>query len=240
MSSMFSEFRAGLTAFEAPLDARLAFYRRTYLHLTGAALAFVAVSWLFQLAGVGETVIGWMASYGRLVWIGIVIAFAGLGMFAQSMARSHRPAGVQYAALGAYVAGWAFLFSPLIAIASQPAYGATLPIAAGLTVLAFGGMSAFVLTTRKDLSFLGPFVGIGFLVALGVVVCSWIFGFELGVVFSGAMILLAVGSILHSTSNVVHTYRTDEHVGAALELFAGVALLFWYVLTLLMQLKGRN
>jgi FtsH-binding integral membrane protein len=240
MSSVFSEFRSGLTAFEAPLDARLAFYRRTYVHLTGASLAFVAVSWAFHAVGVGETVIGWMSTYGRFVWLAIVLAFAGLGMFAQSMARSHRPSGVQYAALGAYVAGWAFLFSPLIAIAALPAYGATLPTAAALTLLAFGALSAFVLTTRKDFSFLGPFLGVAFLVALGVIVCGMIFGFNLGIWFSGAMILLAVGSILHSTSNVVHTYRTDEHVGAALELFAGVALLFWYVLTLLMQLNRRN
>jgi FtsH-binding integral membrane protein len=240
MSSVFQEFRAGLSAFEAPLDARLAFYRRTYLHLTGAALGFVGISSVFQAAGVGATVLGWLATYGNLVWIGIVLAFGALGMFAQSMARSHRAPGVQYAALFAYVAGWAFLFSPLIFIAAQPAYGQTLPIAAGLTVAAFGGLSAFVVTTRKDFSFLGPFLGIAFLVALGVIVCGMIFGFNLGIWFSGAMILLAVGSILHSTSNVVHNYRTDEHVAASLELFAGVAMLFWYVLTLLMQLNRRN
>ena len=33
--------------------------------------------------------------------------------------------------------------------------------------------------------------------------------------------------------------RTDQHVGAALELFASVALLFWYVLRLLMSLNRR-
>src|SRR5262245_51140161 len=116
-------------------------------------------------------------------------------MFAQSMARSHRPAGTQYSALGLYVAGWAFLFSPLIAIASQPAYGATLPIAAGLTLLAFGALSAFVLTTKKDLSFLRPFLVISFLVATATIVLGLIFNFHLGVWFSGAMILLAIGSI---------------------------------------------
>ena len=38
---------------------------------------------------------------------------------------------------------------------------------------------------------------------------------------------------LHDTSKVMNSYPEDRYVGAALELFAGVALLFWYVLRLL-------
>jgi uncharacterized protein len=46
---------------------------------------------------------------------------------------------------------------------------------------------------------------------------------------------LASGYILYNTSNVLHHYRTDQHVGAALELFAALALLFWYVLRIFMS-----
>jgi FtsH-binding integral membrane protein len=49
------------------------------------------------------------------------------------------------------------------------------------------------------------------------------------------MIALAGGSILYDTSNVLHHYPENKHVGAALELFASVALLFWYVLRLFMS-----
>ena len=41
---------------------------------------------------------------------------------------------------------------------------------------------------------------------------------------------LAGARILYDTSNVLHHYRTDQHVAAALELFSSVALLFWYVM----------
>lgn len=239
MSSMFQEFRSGLTAFEAPLDARLAFVRRTYLHVAGASLAFVAMSALFQAVGIGETILSLMAN-GRWVWILLVLGFSGAGMFAQSMARSHRSSGTQYGGMALFVAMEAVLFSPLIFIASQPQFGHTLAIAAGLTVLAFGALSAFALTTRKDFSFLGPFLAVGGLVALGVIVCGAIFGFNLGIWFAGAMILFAIGSILYSTSNVLHVYRTDEHAAASLELFAGVALLFYYVLMVLLQTQRRN
>jgi FtsH-binding integral membrane protein len=49
------------------------------------------------------------------------------------------------------------------------------------------------------------------------------------------MIVLASGYILYDTSNVLHRYRTDQHVAAALALFASVAILFWYVLRLFMS-----
>jgi len=45
-----------------------------------------------------------------------------------------------------------------------------------------------------------------------------------------ATIVLAGGAILYDTSNVLHHYPEDRHVGAALQLFASVALLFWYIL----------
>jgi uncharacterized protein len=51
------------------------------------------------------------------------------------------------------------------------------------------------------------------------------------------MIALASGYILYDTSNVMHRYRTDQYVAAALALFASVALLFWYILRLMMSLR---
>ena len=50
-----------------------------------------------------------------------------------------------------------------------------------------------------------------------------------------AMVALAGGAILYDTSNVLHHYPEDRYVGAALQLFASVALMFWYVLRLFMS-----
>lgn len=237
MSSMFSDFGAGLSAFEAPLDARLAFIRRTYLHVTGAVLAFAGLCAAFEAAGVGEAVIR-ATSGSRFGWLLLLGAFALVGWMARGMAHSVRSVGMQYLGLVLYVAFQALLFSPLIHVAAGMG-GHVLPTAAGLTVLAFGGLSGFVLTTKKDFSFLGPILGIAGLVALGTILIGAFFGFNLGIWFSAGMILLACGSILFDTSKVLHDYRTDQHVAASLELFASVALLFWYVLRLLMQLQRR-
>ena len=52
------------------------------------------------------------------------------------------------------------------------------------------------------------------------------------------MIALAGASILYDTSNVLHHFPEDRYVGAALELFASVALLLWYVIQF--QLLSRD
>jgi len=65
-------------------------------------------------------------------------------------------------------------------------------------------------------------------------------GFNLGLWFSGAMVLIAGCSILYQTSNIIHQFRPDQYVAASLGLFASVALLFWYVLQILMSLSNND
>jgi FtsH-binding integral membrane protein len=67
------------------------------------------------------------------------------------------------------------------------------------------------------------------------IVASVIFGFNLGTWFSVGMVVLAGAAILYDTSNVLHHYSEDRYVAAALELFASVALMFWYVLRLFLS-----
>lgn len=78
------------------------------------------------------------------------------------------------------------------------------------------------------------------MIALGVIVASYFLGFGLGLLFSFALVALASGYILYDTSRVMLHYRTDQHVGAALELFASVALLFYYILQIVMNFSSRD
>jgi len=52
----------------------------------------------------------------------------------------------------------------------------------------------------------------------------------LGNVFAFIMVAFAGTAILYNTSNVLHRFNTNQHVAAALTLFASIALLFWYIL----------
>jgi FtsH-binding integral membrane protein len=98
--------------------------------------------------------------------------------------------------------------------------------------MGFVGLTAVAFSTRKDFSFLGAALRWLGVLALVLVAASVLFGFELGTFFSVGMVAFAGAAVLYDTSNVLHHYPEDRYVGAALALFASIALMFWYVLRL--------
>jgi FtsH-binding integral membrane protein len=217
------------TAAEANLDERAAFLVRTYLHLVGAVFAFVLLEAAFFASGVADVVAKMTFSSGRFGWLVVLGAFVAVSWIADRWARSDASQGMQYAGLGLYVVAEAVIFLPLLWLASVVDPGA-IPTAGLVTLVLFGGLTGIVFLTRRDFSFLRGILGVAALGAWAVVIASAIFGWTLGVLFSGAMIVLAGGYILFHTSNILHHYRPDQHVAASLALFASVGLLFWYVL----------
>lgn len=159
---------------------------------------------------------------------------------ADKWARSDTSPPVQYLGLSLFIVAEAIIFLPLLFIAVNFTSPDVIINAGIITALLFAGLTATVFITRKDFSFLKGALTIGFFVAIGVIVASILAGFSLGLLFSAVMVLFAAGSILHTTSNILHHYRPDQHVAASLALFAGVALLFWYVLQVVMSLAGRE
>jgi uncharacterized protein len=152
----------------------------------------------------------------------------------RSVAASAAAPALQYAALAGYVVAQGLIFLPVLVIASLRMPG-VLPAAALTTIVAFAALTAVVFVTRKDFSFMRGILTWGGILALVLIVAATLFGFELGVFFSVAMVAFAGAAILYDTSNVLHHYPENRSVGAALELFASVALLFWYILRLFMS-----
>ncbi len=223
-------------AADAPTDVRAAFIRRTYGHLAGAIAVFIILETLLLKSPLADFMLSFIQG-SRMGWLMILGAFILVGWLARSMATKIESVSMQYVGLGLYVVAEAIIFVPILYIAQNFSAPNVISIAAILTGLLFVGLTAVVFITRKDFSFLSSILTIGGIVALGLIVCGAIFGFNLGLLFSGAMVLLAAGSILYDTSNVLHHYRTDQHVAASLELFASVALLFWYILQIVMSLS---
>lgn len=226
-------------ASEAPAEQRAQFIRRTYLHLAAAILFFTALEVALFKSGMADSIINLLrgGKYMPLVVLGL---FIGVSWVANWWARSDASPALQYAGLTLYVIAQAVIFVPLLWIAQNFSAPTVLPMAALFTLLLFGGLTLSALITRKNFSFLGPIVSIGSLIALGVAVASMIFGFNLGILFSAVMVAIAAASILHTTSNIIHEYRPDQHVAASLALFAAVALMFYYILRILIALSGRR
>lgn len=223
----------GDIAAQAAADQRAIFIRNTYLHLLGAVLAFAAIDavalTLFneQIGRFAATV---TSGYTWLLFLG---AFMAVSYIADRWAHSDTSRSMQYVGLSLYVIAQAVIFLPLLYAADRFAPGA-ITSAGIVTAVVFGGLTFVVFLTKADFSFLRSGLWVGGFAAIGLIVASLVLGFQLGVWFSVAMIVLAAGSILYSTSNVLHSYRTSQYVAAALSLFASVALLFWYVLRLFM------
>jgi FtsH-binding integral membrane protein len=212
-------------------QSRGTFVSRTYAHLFGAISAFTLIEVYFFKTGLAETITRALLGVSWLVVLG---GFVVVSWLASRVAHTAVSRGAQYAALAGFVVAEAVIFVPLLYFADRMAPGA-IGSAAMVTFLAFAALTAVVFLTRKDFSFLRGILMWGGIVALVLIVAGVIFGFNLGTGFSVAMVALAGGAILYDTSNVLHHYPEDRYVAAALQLFASVALMLWYVLRIFMS-----
>jgi FtsH-binding integral membrane protein len=227
-------------AIETDRSERAAFIRRTYMHLAGAIAAFTALeAVIFGLLrpALDDAMMAYMQN--PLSQLFVVIAFIGVSYLANYWAFRGGSSALQYAGLGLYVVAEAIIFVPLLYVAIVYMRDPLIIAQAGiLTLCMLAGLTAVVFFTGKDFSFLRPILMIASFIALGLILCAVIFPgslFTLGLWFSVAMIVLASGSILYNTSNIMLHFRTDQHVAASLSLFASVAMLFYYILLALMQ-----
>jgi FtsH-binding integral membrane protein len=222
----------GVPVAEAPSAVRAEFIRKTYLHLSGAVLAFVGLEALLLSSPIAEPLVR-TALGTRYGWLAVLGAFMLVGWVAEKWARSPSSVPMQYVGLGLYVIAEAIIFVPLLYVAAMTAGPQVIPQAGIYTVLVFAGLTGTAFLTRHDFSWMRGLLMVGAFAGLGVIVASILFGFTLGSVFTVLMILLAAGYILYYTSNILHHYPVGSHVAAALALFSAVALLFWYILRLL-------
>lgn len=225
----------GMIAAEAPVSARVAFIRKTYLHLGGAVLAFIALEAALLHSPLARPIVQTLLG-GRMSWLIVLGAFMLVGVVAERWARSATSPAMQYVGLGLYVVAEAIIMLPLLFVAAAYAQDPNIILKAGvLTGLVFTGLTGTVFFTRHDFSWLRPALMIAGFAALGLIVVSLLFGFSLGTLFAAVMVVVAAGYILYYTSNVLHHYPIGSHVAAALALFSAVALLFWYILRVLMH-----
>ena len=216
---------------EQDAHSRGTFVSRTYGHLFGAVMAFLLIEICLFKTGLAEPMAKAMLGVSWLFVLGGFVVVSWLASRAAHMAESKV---AQYGALAGYVVAESIIFVPLLYIADKMAPGA-ITSAAAVTFVAFAALTAIVFFTRKDFSFLRGILCWGGVVALVLIAGGVIFGFQLGTYFSVAMVALAGASILYDTSNVLHHYSEDRYIAAALELFASVALMLWYVLRLFMS-----
>jgi len=214
---------------------RAEFYRKTYLHVALAILGFIVLETLLINIIPADMIFGMISQ--KFVWF-IILGLFWLGSVMCEKLTMSMSRQTQYLGLGFYALLEAFIFLPVIFIAvAMTESFAILMQAATVTLAMFGGLTALVFTSNYDFSFLRTGIIVGGFISLGLIVAGALFGFDLGLWFSVGMVVLASGSILYQTSQVKNVYNTEQYVGAALQIFSSVMLLFWYILRIFMSRK---
>lgn len=214
-------------------DRRADFMVKVYQHLVAAILAFMAFETLLFATGAAEGLFDLV--YGSSgVWLLVLGGFMVVNWLATAAAHDLANPGRQYAGLFALAGAEALIFAPFLWYVFNEGGGgtATVASAAVITALGFTGLTIVGLVTRRDLSFMRPLLLWAGVMSLVLIVAAVLFGLELGVWFTLGMIALAGGAIIYQTQTIMRHYPEEAYVGASIQLFASVMLLFWYVLRL--------
>jgi len=200
--------------------------RNTYM-LLGLTLAFSALC-----AGVSMAV---NLGYGA----GLVMSLIAMGLVWFVLPRTANSATgllVIFAFTGLVGAG----LGPMLHHYAKMPNGSSIIIQAlGGTAAVFIGLSAYVLTTRKNFQFLSGFIAAGMmlmLVVMAFLIGASFFGYQfsaLNLAFSAGIVLLMSALILYQTSEIINGGETN-YILATTSLFLSIVNLF----TSLLQLLG--
>lgn len=220
----------------APESDRASFVAKVYQHVALALAAFIGIEVVLFVTGIADALGDFFLSRGGFTWLILLGAVSIIQNFAARAARNLTDPGAQYMGLFGSAFGQALIFAPFLSYVFRTDGGSGVVAQAGIvTAISFAMLTAIGLFTRKDLSFLRPLVMWGFGLALIAIVGSVIFGFQLGVWFSLAMIGVSGAAILYQTQDIVRRYPLGAHVAAAVGLFSSLMTMFWYILRLFMS-----
>lgn len=211
-------------------EDRVAFLIRVYQHLALAVAAFVAFETILFVTGAAEGMYDMLVRSGGAAWLAVLGGFMIVQWFAsKSVANLDNPAA-QYGGLFGIAGAQSLIFAPFLYQVFEIKGGGTVLSAAAVTGIGFALLTLVAFVTRRDLDFMRPIIMWGFGAAMLLIIGGVLFGFELGLFFSVAMVALSGGSILYQTQNIVRRYPTWAHVAAAVALFSSLMTMFWYIL----------
>ncbi|WP_035605182.1 FtsH protease modulator YccA [Edwardsiella tarda] len=159
----------------------------------------------------------------------MLVGFYGLMFLTYRLA--DRPAGIL--AVFALTGFMGYTLGPILGSFIASGAGDLIMLALGGTALVFFCCSAYVLTTRKDMSFLSGMMMAGFVVLLLAVVANLFLQLPaLSLAISALFILFSTGAILWETSNIIHGGETN-YIRATVGLYVSLYNLFISLLSLL-------
>ncbi|AFU18420.1 Bax inhibitor-1 family protein [Actinobacillus suis] len=185
--------------------------RNTYLLLSmtlafSAVIAFVAMS----------------MNAPALPWWGLLIGFYGLLFLTNATANS----GAGILSVFALTGFLGYTLGPILNRYIGAGLGDVVVLALGATALVFFTCSAYVLTTKKDMSFLSGMMMALFVVLLvGIIANIFLAIPALSLAMSALFVVFSSGAILLGTSNIIHGGETN-YIRATVDLYVSLYNLF--------------
>jgi modulator of FtsH protease len=219
MTNRVATYRTGTMARNASLLSTHRVLRNTYA-LLGLTLLFSAA-----VAGVSTTLA--LPAPGLILTL---VGFYGLFFLTAKLANSAWGLASTFALTGFM----GYTLGPLLnRTLALPGGEMIVAMALGGTATIFLGLSAVVLVTKRDFSFMGNFLFIGMLVAMLAGLGAVFFQVPaLALAVSAAVVLLMAGMILFETSNILHGGETN-YIMATVSLYVSIYNLFTSLLALL-------
>lgn len=185
--------------------------RNTYL-LLGMTLVFSSV-----IAFVAMSM-----NAPALPWWGVLAGFYGLLFLTNATANS----GAGILSVFALTGFLGYTLGPILNRYLGAGLGDAVALALGATALVFFACSAYVLTTKKDMSFLSGMMMALFVVLLvGVIANIFLHIPALSLALSGLFVIFSSGAILLTTSNIIHNGETN-YIRATVDLYVSLYNLF--------------
>lgn len=163
---------------------------------------------------------------------GLILTLVGMyGLMFLTYRLADKPSGL--IATFAFTGFLGYILGPILNSYLSAGMGDVIGLALAGTALVFVGCSAYVLTTRKDMSFLGGMLMAGVIVVLVAMVANIFFQLTaLHLAISSVFILISSGAILYETSNIIRGGETN-YVRATVSLYVSIYNIFISLLSIL-------
>lgn len=163
---------------------------------------------------------------------GFLLTIVGMyGLMFLTYRLANKPSGIL--AAFAFTGFLGYILGPMLNAYLSAGMGDLIGLALGGTALTFFCCSAYVLTTRKDMSFLGGMLMAGIVVVLiGMVANIFLQLPALHLAISAVFILISTGAILYETSNIIHGGETN-YLRATVSLYVSLYNIFVSLLSIL-------
>lgn len=205
------------------LSGRIDFIRKTYFHIFLFALSFIGLEYLLLANKLADAL---AASMNGVM---VVSSLALISTTATFCAHNLSSKFLQYGALILFIILKTLIFIPVLYVAEHDFGGGAVKSFALASLLSYGSLLFIIFGRSHTLSYKKKALAVSCLGVLTLVLCSLLFGANIGVYFTVFIVFFESIVIMFNADSIIYNYGEDDYVAAAMQLLFSPMLFLWYV-----------